>query len=223
MFGAHDPWPFIYDLHRGLLSGLPGRVLISMVGVGLWLMVVSGLKSFVRIKGRKPSIHAMLGIFLGVPIASVAGLGAVLNFVEPLSNWLDPIPSVASVDTLSRSAPIEIEAEVASVRQVVGKIKPELDLVRIYPPKDGRPYQIFYYRDNTRIYVDPGSKAILKVRTSWSHWTSALLPLHSLKPIGAFGSGLIFILGLSLVFLTSRGLISIIRNAASNMKNISSF
>jgi uncharacterized iron-regulated membrane protein len=212
VFVAYDPWPFIYDLHRGLVAGWPGRVLISVMGLGLWFMVTSGTKSYVRLKGRKPSMHALLGIGLGIPIALIASLGALLNFVEPLSNLLDPIPVVRPVenDTVEKFAPTLVQISLAE--KAAGMIRSQEHLRKIYQPKPGRPYLIFYYDDNTRIYIDPGTAKILKVRTSWSHWTSALLPLHSLRMLGMFGNGIMFILGLSLTWLTSRGVVFISRS-----------
>ena len=201
---ANDPWSSIYDLHRGLVAGWPGKVLISLTGLGLWFMVISGIKSFVRLKGRKPSVHAMLGLSLGIPIAIIASLGAVLNFIEPLSNLLDPIPLVSTTNKDSGSIILPSADQLAVAHNAAKTIRAEEQLKKIYQPKLGRPYLIFYYEDNTRIYIDPVTAKILKVRTSWSHWTSAILPLHSLRMFGIFGNGILFILGLTLACLTSR-------------------
>ncbi|MBM4253873.1 MAG: PepSY domain-containing protein [Deltaproteobacteria bacterium] len=209
ILGARDPWPFIYDLHRGLVAGWPGRVLISVAGLGLWLMVVSGLKSLVRLKGRKPSRHAVIGMVLGIPIAVVASIGAVLNFVEPLSNWLDPIPVT---ETIHVAGAYQLnEAEMSSARLAAAAVRNDADPLKIYQPKVGRPYLIFYYEDNTRIYIEPKTSQVLKVRSSWSHWTGALLPLHSLRPLGLSGIALMLLFGLSLAWLTGRGLAALIR------------
>lgn len=204
-------WAVLYDLHRSLLAGWPGRIFVSMIALGLWLMLASGFKSRVNIKGRKLSLHAALGIGLGIPITIIASIGSLLNFVEPLSQWLDPIPVVTTTAETQVVLPPTTEAELSAAKQAAQALHDDETLVKIYQPKLGRPYLIFYYQDHTRIYIDPRTATVLKVRTAWSHWTSSLLPLHGLRPLGGLGSGLLLILGVALSWLSARGLTAVVR------------
>jgi uncharacterized iron-regulated membrane protein len=207
--GWSDPWPIIYEIHRSLVAGWAGKLLISTLGLGLWAMVWSGRRARVRLRKQKSSRHALIGLSLGIPLAVVGSLGAVLNYVEPLSAWLDPIPapsvSFDKFEHAPRNSPFDRRAELAAAATAARAHDPR-ELVKIYPPKESRPYLIFYYRDNTRLYIDPATATLLKTRSSWSHWTSALLPLHALRPLGVFGKVLMLLLAAALFFLATRGL-----------------
>ena len=209
-----DPWPLVYQIHRSLVAGWAGKLLISSLGLSLWVMLWSGSKALIRVRGRGMSRHALVGLCLGIPLAAVGSLGAVLNYSEVLSAWLDPVPTLAApflragdVGTASANVDLAKASEAAAV--TAAQVHDPKDLVKIYSPKANRPYFIFYYRDNTRLYIDPATATLLKIRTSWSHWTSALLPLHSLKPLGVVGTFLSLLLAVALVLLSSRGLLKL--------------
>ena len=214
-----DPWPLIYQIHRSLAAGWAGKMLISALGLSLWAMLWSGSKALIRVRGRGISRHALIGLSLGIPLASVGSLGAVLNYSDVLSGWLDPVPTLAA--PLLRSGPVgaapaNVDLAKASEAAAVtaAQVHDANDLVKIYPPREHRPYFIFYYRDNTRLYIDPATATLLKTRTSWSHWTSALLPLHSLKPLGMAGTFVLLSLAAALVMLSSRGLLKLLKATA---------
>ena len=218
-----DPWPLVYQIHRSLVAGWAGKLLISALGLSLWVMIWSGSKALIRVRGKGISRHALVGLCLGVPLATVGSLGAVLNYSEVLSAWLDPVPTLAAPLLGSGAlgtAPAHVDLAKASEAAAVtaAQVHDVKDLVKIYPPREHRPYFIFYYRDNTRLYIDPATATLLKTRTSWSHWTSALLPLHSLKPLGVVGTFLLLVLALALVLLSSRGLLKLWQGSAGLMR-----
>jgi uncharacterized iron-regulated membrane protein len=211
VLGSSDPWPQIYDFHRSLFAGWLGRALVSTMGLALLGMVLTGCRAFVRRKSRRMSIHAAIGLGFGVPIAIIASLGSALNFVEPLSQWLDPIPSVLGAEVPGNAVPVlpMSESQLAKAKATADLARSPTDLIKIYPPKQGRPYLIFYYQGNTKLYIDPIDGKLLKARSPSSHWTSALLPLHALHPLGGLGHGIMVILGLILALLTTLGIRSL--------------
>lgn len=213
ILGSSDPWPQLYDFHRSLFAGWFGRILVSMMGLALLGMVVTGCRAFVRRKSRRMSTHAAMGLGFGVPIAIIAGLGSALNFVEPLSQWLDPIPAVSGAEGQQNEAQVlpVSELQLAKAKATADLANISSDLIKIYHPKPGRPYLLFYYQGNIKLYIDPLDGKLLKVRSPSLHWTSALLPLHALHPLGGLGHGIMVILGLILALLTTLGIISIAR------------
>jgi uncharacterized iron-regulated membrane protein len=213
ILGSSDPWPQLYDFHRSLFAGWFGRILVSTMGLALLGMVVTGCRAFVRRKSRGMSTHAAMGLGFGVPIAIIAGLGSVLNFVEPLSQWLDPIYAVSGAEG-QQSAPQVLsvtEPQLAKAKATADLVNIPSNLIKIYHPKPGRPYLLFYYQGNIKLYINPLDGKLLKVRSPSLHWTSALLPLHALHPLGGLGQGIMVILGLILAFLTTLGIVAICR------------
>lgn len=211
ILGSSDPWSEIYDFHRSLFAGWLGRVLVSTMGIILLGMVLTGFRSFVWRKSRRMSTHAAMGLCFGIPIAIIAGLGSALNFVEPLSQWLDPIPAVSGAEGQQNEAqvlPIS-ELQLAKAKATADLANISRDLIKIYHPKPGRPYLLFYYQGNIKLYIDPLDGKLLKVRSPSLHWTSALLPLHALHPLGGLGHGIMVILGLILALLTTLGIVSL--------------
>lgn len=213
VLGTYDPWPLVYDFHRSLFAGWLGKFMVSLLGLGLAGMVWTGFRTYVRRKSRRISIHAALGLGFGIPLGIIAGLGSVLNFVEPLSNWLDPIPVVAGVNGQGNPpTPIEVTvAQVEKAKITANRVKNPDELIRIYSPKQSRPYFIFYYRGNTKLYIDPQDSRLLKIRSPSIHWTSALLPLHALHDLGEIGHGIMVVLGLVLASLTSLAVVHLWR------------
>jgi uncharacterized iron-regulated membrane protein len=222
ILGSSDPWPQIYDFHRSLFAGWFGRILVSTMGLALLGMVLTGCRAFVRRKSRRMSTHAAMGLGFGVPIAIIAGLGSALNFVEPLSQWLDPIPAVLGTGDQQSAAQVlpVSELQLTKAKATADSANIPSDLIKIYHPKPDRPYLLFYYQGNTKLYIDPMDGKLLKVRSPSLHWTSALLPLHALHPLGGLGHGIMVFLGLILAMLTTLGIVSLGRTCARSVADL---
>jgi len=201
-----DPWPIVYQLHRSMFAGTLGRALVSLVGLSLWILWWTGRRLDAG-KGRsrrRRSWHVRLGHSLGPIVAIICTLGSLLNFREPLSEVFDPI-GLRNPSFQPFQVPMSSTAVLAAQREA-HKLHPEGGPAQLRPPDAQRPYLLLFYRDETRIYADPMTGAVVKVRSRWSHWTSALHPLHTLQPLGPVAPWLSAALAGCLAFLCCRGL-----------------
>ena len=201
-----DPWPIVYQVHRGLLAGTIGKAVVSLAGLSLWILWWTGrrLDSGKGRRHRRRSWHVRLGDSLGPILAVLCTLGSLLNFREPLSDLFDPI---ASRNPASQPVQVAMSATALQLAQrEAHALHPEGGPAQLRLPDAQRPYLLLFYRDETRIYADPVTGAVVKVRSRWSHWTSALHPLHTLQPLGRSAPWLSAALAGCLTFLCCRGL-----------------
>lgn len=209
--GAADlDWlDWLRELHRGSVLGLPGKIAASTAGLGTLFLWVMGLWLWFRRsekvnrhrrKAELPglmAIHRQTGLLLGGPIVGLAFLGALLNFAEPLMQWLDPPPAIG-IPKSTLPLPRLVDTAVKNYR--------DAPLERIYFPATASQPWRFRFLDGSWGFVDGQNGTLLKLKTLSSHWTMLLYPLHSGKLLGMYGHWLLVFCGFVLLFLVGSGL-----------------
>lgn len=201
-----DLTDWILRLHRGTWGGLAGRAFMSLLACGGALLWPTGLvigwvrrRKTARDNGTRPRrrsamvAHRRLGNLLGGLFTFMALSGAVLNFVGELSRVVDPVPAIAAAgrpaDT-NRSA-VSLQRKMALARAQ----RPGVTLASIHLPSAKQPLVLFYFADNSRVYMDPGQDVVHKVTGPASHWVHAILLWHSGRVFGGAGPLLILAMG----------------------------
>lgn len=207
-----DGLDWLRELHRGSILGLPGKIAVSMAGLGALFLWAMGLWLWLRRNATAKrqrrriklfpglvTIHRQTGLLLGGLIAGLALLGALLNFAGPLMQWLDPPPTIATQTSSQQLMTLPLSRLVdASVNGST--------LERIYFPGTANQPWRFRFLDGSWSFVDGQDGTLLKLKTSSSHWTMLLYPLHSGKLLGIYGHWLLILCGLVLLFLVGSGL-----------------
>lgn len=210
---AHQDWlSFIYALHQGKPLGLAGKIIASSSGVLLLILWLIGLKLWWQHPPRayawlgKPwrlklrSAHRYLGLVLGGFVAISATLGAVLNFVGPIKQWLDPPPQLKAVE---RSIP-QLNSKQMLARGFAAY--PGVPLERIYFPTSDSPLLRLRFRDGAWVYLNGTNGEVIKIASLYSHWTNLLYPLHSGRFWGVGGPWAMAVLGTILLALGGSGI-----------------
>lgn len=184
--------PTLFHLHRYLAAGEPGKTLIGLCGLGLLIMVLSGLVLWcpklqrkallqalsIAYRGSWPrlnySAHRAAGFF-AAPVFLVLGFS---GWYFNLPKWVTPL--VSSVATVSASdKPVNLAPHGGTrvsphqVLDAAQALYPHARLSRIVlPTKVSMPYEIRLRQPGelrqgdgaTRIAIDAWSGAILQVR-----------------------------------------------------------
>ena len=211
---AEQDWlDFLYDLHRGKPLGLTGQIIASITGVSVLLLWGAGFwltwrRAQSREKVRLPvylqllKLHRQIGLWLGGLLAALAVVGAALNFAGPLIQRFDPEPHVVTVLNPGWNV-----ARLGNFVEIARAHYPGVPLERIYfPVKSGEPWG-FRFQDGSWVFSHPESGQVLAVKTSTSHWTRLLYPLHSGRLFGTYGPVFMAGLGFLLLGLTLTGLV----------------
>ncbi|CAH9017904.1 PepSY-associated TM helix domain-containing protein [Candidatus Nitrosacidococcus sp. I8] len=209
----HQDWlSFIHSLHHGKPFGLIGKIIVSASGFFLLFLWLMGFvlwwrnptrgyhwrrKSW-KIKLR--SLHRGVGLTLGGVIGIMAILGALLNFEKPLSQRLDPLPSIG---TVAINQPLKIVQAIEKGQEIYSK---DVRLDRIYFPKGKHTWVELRFQDHGKVYLH-GDKPI-KVILPTSRWIYSLYSFHTWEFLKIGRSWVISILGLITLGLISSGIIT---------------
>jgi uncharacterized iron-regulated membrane protein len=202
--GEIDWLEFLYRIHRGKILGYAGQVTASILGVSVLVLAVLGV--LIR-RSRKKNLtkertlraHRTLGFPFGLLVGAVGVGGALLNFSGPLTQWLDPVPSV--VPGHSQRAP-----DLDALSRAAVSAYPNVPLESIRWPRDKTSAIQFEFGDTSRVYLDPMSGAVVKTASWSSHWTRSLAILHTGKIVGAFRPLWTTLVGVTLLGLLLSGL-----------------
>jgi uncharacterized iron-regulated membrane protein len=218
---THQDWlSFIHALHHGKPFGLPGQIIVSVSGISLPILWIVGLVLWWQHPSRayvwrgKPwrirlrSVHRWLGLALGGLVAILAVLGALLNFVGPIKQWLDPLPQIRTVEMSQR--PLNLERALTRGSAAY----PGVPLERIYFPIPDNPLLRLRFRDGTWVYLQGTEGEVIKIASLFSHWTNLLYPLHSGRLLGTGGPWVIVALGTILLLLGGSGVFTYWRKRA---------
>lgn len=210
---THQDWlSFVHSLHHGKPFGLIGQIIISASGISLLILWIVGLVLWWQRPSRayawrgKPwrirlrSIHRWLGLALGGLVAILATLGALLNFVGPIKQWLDPLPQIRAVE-MSAQRPLNLERALTRGSAAY----PGVPLERIYFPIPDNPLLRLRFKDGTWVYLHGMDGEVIKIASPFSHWTNLLYPLHSGRLLGRGGPWMIVVLGTILLMLGGSG------------------
>ncbi|MEK8090049.1 PepSY-associated TM helix domain-containing protein [Thermithiobacillus plumbiphilus] len=210
--GQEDWLDFLYHLHRGKPLGLTGQIIASATGAFILLLWLVGLWLWWPRRGRpRPwgdrdartkaiSLHRWLGLWAGGLFASLAVVGALLNFAGPLIDRFDPAPKVAVGNGTSAAYPLN------SLVAIARHGYPQAALERIYFAKNTDAVMRFRFRDGGWVFLDGITGEVLKRKTPTSHWTNLLFPLHSGRIFGSFGPMFMSFLALALLTMSLSGL-----------------
>jgi uncharacterized iron-regulated membrane protein len=211
-----DALEWIYRLHRGTWAGSVGRALGSSLGILIFLLWPTGwllrrrrirfqkrpLKKSRLSKASPLLLHRLLGYAFGGGIAFMALSGAMMNYNSDLLKWLDPPPSSGQKQVDPQSSIQDLATKI----QLASSARPHSQLRSIYFPKANDRHIFFYYKDNSRVYIDAESNKILKVMSPTSHWLHALYPIHSGRVLGKGAPVFIISMGLSTLLISALGI-----------------
>lgn len=205
-----DGLSFLLKVHRGTWAGWNGRLVMSIVGVLLTALWILGfLLRRVRVsKIKRPQTlpkaspvywHRKLGFIIGAGLGLMGLSGALLNFNKDLLTWLDPLPE-AQVSLKS-----DPRLSIDSMTALALKAHPNAELRSIHFPKKNENLTLFYFLDNSRVYIQSDLQQIQKIMTPQANWFHWLYPVHSGKIYGPLKPGVLSILGVSLFVLLASG------------------
>lgn len=183
--------PTLFHLHRYLMAGELGKVVVALQGIALALAALSGLVLWwprltrsalwsaltVRHGGSWPrlsfQLHRAAGFF-AAPVFLLAGLsGTHFNmpgWTTPVVNAVAPVTPTGKM--VNRSGPGQAAIPVATAMEAAQARMPSARVSRIgFPAKAGQPYEIRVRQPGelrhgdgaTRISVDSGDGRVLRV------------------------------------------------------------
>ena len=183
--------PTLFHLHRTLVAGESGKVVVAVAGVALLLTVLSGIVLWwprmvraqvwravtVRHGGSWPrfsyQLHRAGGFFAAPVLLVLAGSGIHFNmphWVAPVINVLSPV--TPNTRLMNQSADNGARAPLARALAVAQAQFPDGRVSRIaLPGKAGQPFEIRVRQHGelrqgpgaTRISVDSGNASVLRV------------------------------------------------------------
>jgi hypothetical protein len=114
---------------------------------------------------------------------------------------LDPTPLTPNVKTRNYTAEIDKKISIAKAA------RPQAKLFSIQFDDKPAPIQ-FYFRDNSRVFLNPDSLKIEKTMSPETHWIHILYPFHSGRLFGFAHIFIVITIGLTAVSLITTGLLS---------------
>jgi uncharacterized iron-regulated membrane protein len=211
-----DVLEWIYRIHRGTWAGYPSRVLASTLAIlTVFLWPLGWIVRKNRTKRKKQAVwvkknftswagsHRTFGYFTGGFLIFMAFSGALMNFNSDLINLFDPIHSPTdSLAQPSSSVPLVQQLETAQ------KLRPSSKLDSIHLAKAPPSTILFYFQDNSRVYLEKGTLNVIKVMSPTSHWIHALYPIHSGRLLGAGKLPFILLIGTTSLAIILSGTLS---------------
>lgn len=204
----------LYDLHPGKVFGFAGKVLFTSLSAVVLLLWVTGVTvramrhspwwSGPRIPQQfnAPNWHRWIGYWKGLLLVLLFSIGSILNFSGPLIGWLDPPPQMR-MNSTQHDKQIDLPASFTRIDRAY----PQGQLERLIFPQATQRLLQARFDDGTWVYDNPWEEHIVEIKSSTSHWTRLLYPLHSGRILGAWGPLLIAGLGLILFLTILTGLV----------------
>ena len=213
---------WILKIHRGTLAGVSGKIFMSILGILLSLLWPTGVLIHLR-KAKHPrqpwllkknkthslNFHRSAGFCGGLLISTMGLSGSLINFNKDLIQALDPSP----VDPMGRFVQKEPNKNpsppsLAALDQAISQASAarlNIQLQSIHFPKAPETEILFYFKDNSRVYLDPTKNRITQVMSPKSSWIHTLYPVHSGRILGNSHPLLSWTIGILLLGLVATG------------------
>lgn len=195
---APDWLELAVQVHRGKLLGVPGQVLAIVAGTlaaPLWLL---GLGVSLR-RGGRISLHRRLGSLGGGLVTLVALLGAGLSLCLLLQ--AEPPPAARSAPG---PGPAALQEDALARRARAAHRDGALR--NVYLPEQAGSPVLFYFADDTRLWLDPLTGAVTRREARAASLRSWLYLLHTGRILGRIGPKIIGAVGAFAVLLVITGL-----------------
>lgn len=168
---------WLIRLHRGKFFGPTGQAIFSFLGLLvaiLWLFGLASRRKSIPIEGiLSRKLHLVLGLPAGAIVSLVAVSGAILNYSGTLVQKYDPVPRSTAIQLPKAKQSLEM----LSVR--AKEVYPKSEIESLHFEEDPTmPIQV-YFRDSTRVYLDPIAFHPTKIARWNSHWVRSLYALHT--------------------------------------------
>jgi uncharacterized iron-regulated membrane protein len=213
---------WVLKIHRGTWADFSGKVMTSLVGFLSVLLWPSGWLLYSRRskpKSKKVKVktafgyHRKFGYLFGGAFSAMVLLGSVINFQQNLLEASDPPPKTPLIQTneLQKQDPARFLSVLFQSIAQVQKARPDSRLRSIHFLNPHEAETLFYFTDNSRVYLNQETQQIEKVMSPTSHWIHALYPIHSGKIFGPWSLAFILGLGSLSIFIILTGLIAAFR------------
>lgn len=219
---------YLYDLHKNLLAGkaghlivgLSGLVLLSSLGLGLWIgwpRIWRGVADWRAWRSRPQQLygwHRLIGFTAGAALLILTPAGAAMVFSKELRAGL---PGLVAFKTPFRAAPLPagVEPEWLSADRALATARaafPAADFVRLVPPTASSPvYTVRLHQPGearawsgvTAVTLDGRTGAVLDTYDPLSapfanRLLDAAFSIHNGEIAGLAGRLLVMLAGLSL-------------------------
>lgn len=209
-------------LHKWTIFGTPGRIVLTLIGLGAMGLSVLGVLLWWKTRRARPArwwvrVHRSAGLAVAAVLFPVALAGTTLN----LMTWYEQENGLLVTASNMRAAmaldsPPEVQVGVdAAYRTAIAAIGPQR-LAAFSPAGPHARHHWFAFNSaqlrRTDVLVDPQTGEIAGIKPAGlvaggeglRHW---LFPLHSLYLFGPLGGALAALMGVSLVFWLVSGLV----------------
>lgn len=227
-----DGMTWLYDLHYRLLAGPAGGRVVGAIGLGLLVLLGSGLALWWPRRARLRSalgwkrhagpqrrvydLHNLCGVYPALLLVLVTATGILLEFpdqVRPLIGAVGPLYRAPAFRMCGARA-IDADGAVA----IAARRFPEARLAWIETPGTGGVYRITLAQrwepsqrfPRTSVWIDAAGGRVLAVRDPRDDgWGDRLLnwlhPLHNGEAFGTIGRVLVFVSGMVPAMLFATG------------------
>jgi uncharacterized iron-regulated membrane protein len=193
---------WILKIHRGTITGVTGKVFISILGALLFLLWPTGLLiSFTKKKFQPISFHGPAGFLAGAVISFMGLSGSLMNFNKNLIQAMDPVPPT-KIST-KMSTPLLAALDKALSHALIAHSGSGLQSIHF--PQVPETSILFYFNDNSRVYLDFSTGKIIKIMSKQTNWIHSLYPLHSGRIFGSFQAIFSGAVGMLLLGLIATG------------------
>ena len=217
---------WVLKIHRGTWGGFYGRLSMSSIGILFGLLWPTGLIIKKFRKGRKKDtlwtqrklkssigLHRALSSLLGMGISFMGFSGAWINFNSELTQLLDPFP-IQSAQNLS----INQRASLQEQMETALAIRSHSTLESIYFSKAPAGTVLFYFSDNSRVYLQQHTGALVRTITPITHASQALFPIHSGRVLGDLQSLYMGFFGIGILMLSFSGVFYALKGSAFRLR-----